>query len=136
MGFITWHGGRERQKARVPHLLAALYPRVAGRQDSWSERSFIQKGEDALTGVAQWVGHHPEKPKVVASVPSQGTCLGCGPGLRFSPLSRNRQIKPSLKKKKKERKDFSQERAIFQVNNIKTSNSDPMLKEPTCGLFT
>ena len=69
MGFITWHGGRERQKARFPRHLAALYPRVAGRQDSWSEQSFIQKGEDALTGVAQWVGHRPEKPKVVASVP-------------------------------------------------------------------
>ena len=33
-----------------------------------------------LPGVAQWVGHHPKKQKVTRSIPSQGTCLGCGPG--------------------------------------------------------
>ena len=34
----------------------------------------------ALTGVAQWVGRHPINRKVAGSIPSQGTCLGCGPG--------------------------------------------------------
>ena len=33
----------------------------------------------ALTGVAQWVDH-PANQKVAGSIPSQGTCLGCGPG--------------------------------------------------------
>ena len=33
----------------------------------------------ALTGVAQLVGHRPKKPKVTSLIPSEGTCLGCGP---------------------------------------------------------
>ena len=33
-----------------------------------------------LTGVAQWVGRLLAKQKVTGSVPSQGTCLGCGFG--------------------------------------------------------
>ena len=41
----------------------------------------------ALAGVAQLVGHHPTDPKVMGSIPSQGTCLGCrfGPQLRVCP---------------------------------------------------
>lgn len=33
--------------------------------------------ELALTGVAQWVGHHPQ-PKVAGSIPDQDTGLCCG----------------------------------------------------------
>ena len=33
----------------------------------------------ALAGVAQWIEHGPANRKVVGSIPSQGTCLGCGP---------------------------------------------------------
>ena len=33
----------------------------------------------ALTGVAHWVGHHPANQKDAYLIPSQGTCLGCGP---------------------------------------------------------
>ena len=36
-----------------------------------------------LAGVAQWVGHHPADQRVTGSIPSQGTCLGCGPGPRW-----------------------------------------------------
>ena len=38
------------------------------------------KSSVALTGVAQWVGCCPTKLKVAGLIPSQGTCLGCGPG--------------------------------------------------------
>ena len=31
------------------------------------------RGRNALSGVAQWVGHHPTKHKVAGSLPSQGT---------------------------------------------------------------
>ena len=31
-------------------------------------------------GVAQWVEHGPANQRVSSSIPSQGTCLGCGPG--------------------------------------------------------
>ena len=34
----------------------------------------------AQTGVAQWAGRHPANPEVAGLTPSQGTCLGSGPG--------------------------------------------------------
>ena len=33
-----------------------------------------------LAGVAQWIEHQPANQRVASSMPSQGTCLGCGPG--------------------------------------------------------
>ena len=38
------------------------------------------KAETALAGVAQWIEHRPVNQRVASSIPSQGTCLGCGPG--------------------------------------------------------
>ena len=34
----------------------------------------------ALAGVAQWIDCWTANQKVSSSIPSQGTCLGCGPG--------------------------------------------------------
>ena len=39
-----------------------------------------EKTDVALSSVAQWVGHCLKKQKVIGSIPSQGTCLGCGFG--------------------------------------------------------
>ena len=36
--------------------------------------------DSGLAGVAQLVGHFPTNPKVMGSIPSQGTCLGHGRG--------------------------------------------------------
>ena len=36
----------------------------------------------ALAGVAQWIECQSENHKVDGLIPSQGTCLGCGPGLQ------------------------------------------------------
>ena len=36
---------------------------------------------DAQAGVAQWIECWPVNPKVAGLIPSQGICLGCGPGL-------------------------------------------------------
>ena len=33
-----------------------------------------------LAGVAQWIEHWPGNHRIAGSIPSQGTCLGCGPG--------------------------------------------------------
>ena len=33
-----------------------------------------------LAGVAQWIECGPVNQGVAGSIPSQGTCLGCGPG--------------------------------------------------------
>ena len=32
--------------------------------------------------VAQWMEYGPVNQRVTSLIPSQGTCLGCGPGLR------------------------------------------------------
>ena len=37
------------------------------------------KAEKALAGVAQWIECQPANQKVTGLIPSQGTCLGCGP---------------------------------------------------------
>ena len=34
----------------------------------------------ALTGVTQWIECQPANQRVTSSIPSQGTCLGFGPG--------------------------------------------------------
>ena len=41
---------------------------------------FAKEGTTALAGVVQWIEHRPSNQRVVSSIPSQGTCLGCGPG--------------------------------------------------------
>ena len=33
-----------------------------------------------LVGLAQWIDYWPANQRVTGSIPSQGTCLGCGPG--------------------------------------------------------
>ena len=35
----------------------------------------------ALAGVIHWIEHRPMDQRVAGSIPSQGTCLGCGPGI-------------------------------------------------------
>ena len=41
---------------------------------------YIEKYLCALTGMAQLVEHCPAKQRVAGLIPSQGTCLTCGPG--------------------------------------------------------
>ena len=36
----------------------------------------------ALAGVAQWIECRPVNQRIASSIPSQGICLGCGPGLQ------------------------------------------------------
>ena len=40
----------------------------------------IKKVTSALAAVAQWIRCQPANQRVAGSIPSQGTCLGCGPG--------------------------------------------------------
>ena len=42
----------------------------------------------ALTGVAQWTECQPENQKVTSLIPSQGTCLDCGPGPQLGACKR------------------------------------------------
>ena len=81
-----------------------------------STRCFIKNVNGVLAGVVQWIECQPANQRVAGSIPSQGSCLGCGPcpqqgvhkrqphiDVSFlfplpSPLSKNKKIK-SLKKK-------------------------------------
>ena len=40
----------------------------------------LKREEETLTGVAQWIKLGPVNQRVAGLIPSQGTCLGCGPG--------------------------------------------------------
>ena len=42
-----------------------------------------------LAGMAQWIEHLPVNQRVAGSIPSHGTCLGCGPGPRRGRLRGN-----------------------------------------------
>ena len=42
--------------------------------------NLIKAMNPALAGAAQWIECCLENQKVAGSIPSQGTCLGCGPG--------------------------------------------------------
>ena len=44
----------------------------------------------ALAGVAQWIECQPANQKVAGLIPSQGTCLGCGPGAQLGACERQR----------------------------------------------
>ena len=41
---------------------------------------FFKLGAQALAGVAQWIERWTANQRVAGLIPSQGTCLGCGPG--------------------------------------------------------
>ena len=36
-----------------------------------------------LAGMAQWIECQPANQRVAGSIPSQVTCLGCGPGPQY-----------------------------------------------------
>ena len=40
----------------------------------------LKRGTLALADIAQWTEHGPANQRVTGSIPSQRTCLGCGPG--------------------------------------------------------
>ena len=50
----------------------------------------------ALAIVAQWIEHRPENQRVAGLIPSQGTCLGCGPGPQEGAPKRQPHIDVSL----------------------------------------
>ena len=77
----------------------------------------------ALAGVAQCVEHRPVNQRVAGLIPSQGTCLGCGPGSQlrewerqpthqyFSPF-----LSPSLSL------SLNTNKKILKINKIKPLN--------------
>ena len=56
----------------------------------------LKKSKSALAGVAQWTGHGPANQRFASLIPSQGTCLGCGPGPQLGAHKRQPHINVSL----------------------------------------
>ena len=54
------------------------------------------KIRSALARVAQWMECWPANQKVAGSIPSQGTCLGCGPDPQLGACKRQPHIGVSL----------------------------------------
>ena len=50
----------------------------------------------AVAGVAQWIVCQPANQRVTGSIPSQDTCLGCGPGPQMGMQKRQPHIDVSL----------------------------------------
>ena len=50
----------------------------------------------ALAGVAQWIELGPVNQRVAGSIPSQGMCLGCGPGPQLGACEGQPHIDVSL----------------------------------------
>ena len=50
------------------------------RENKTADINHMKKTVRALAGVAQWIECEPANQRVIGSIPSQGTCLGCGPG--------------------------------------------------------
>ena len=50
----------------------------------------------ALAGVAQWIECRPANQRIAGLIPSQGTCLGCGPGPELGALERQPHSDVSL----------------------------------------
>ena len=46
----------------------------------------------ALVGVVQWIECQPANQRVSGSIPSQGTCLGCGPGPQLGGMRGNHTL--------------------------------------------
>ena len=54
------------------------------------------KNSFALAAVVQWIERRPVNQRVASSIPSQGTCPGCGPGLQWGACERQPHIDVSL----------------------------------------
>ena len=55
-----------------------------------------KKDEIDLPGIAHWLSGWPANQRVVGSIPSQGTCLDCGPGPQEGVCKRQPHIDVSL----------------------------------------
>ena len=60
------------------------------------KNNLSKKVKIALAGVARWIECWPVNQRVTGLIPSQGTCLGCGPGPWWGVHERQPHIDVSL----------------------------------------
>ena len=61
-----------------------------------SQYSDHKEEKTALAGVVQWIELWPKNQGVTGLIPSQGTCLGCGPGPQLGVRRRQPHIDVSF----------------------------------------
>ena len=71
------------------------YVRAIFSEREHQQNFLIEKNTDPA-GVAQWAEHQPVNQRVTAWIPSQGTCLGLGPGPQQGAHKRQLHIDVSL----------------------------------------
>ena len=64
-------------KKIIHHDQVEYIPRMQGWYNICKSINIIH--HIAPAGIAQWIEYRPVKQKVMGSIPSQGTCLGCRP---------------------------------------------------------
>ena len=84
--------------------------------------SVMKKNLMALAGVAQWIERRPANQRVAGSIPSQGTCLGCGPAPQWGYVRDNHTLMflSLLKKKKKIQEYTEKEKSWISDKNFYT----------------
>ena len=65
---------------KATDTLYSCFEVTASATMAWHLHKNVKGSISALAGVAQWIEHQPANQRVAHSIPSQGTCLGCGPG--------------------------------------------------------
>ena len=100
--------------------------------------------EWALAGVGQRIEHGPVNQRVAGLIPTQGTCLGCGPGPRWEGMWKTTThwcFSPSLSptpplslkiKINKIKKEWNEIRLLKHLVHNKTSFKNQMAQLATC----
>ena len=66
---------RQENSLGPPLVMCALFFHIGISHISKNRKKSL-----ARAGVAQWIECQPENQRAAGLIPSQGTCLGCGPG--------------------------------------------------------
>ena len=88
-GFYRWTSRFQELLEAEQHLMwKGYYPGDMSLTFDSFLKCDLKKRLTALAGVAQWIEHQSVNQKVAGSIPSQGTCLGCGPGPQLGACER------------------------------------------------
>ena len=94
------HGAPEALPAQSPRCHTCwserAEPGFEPKQSGAGAQQLLSEAVWALAGVAQWIEHQPSNQSVASSIPSQGTCLGFGPGPQQGAHERQPHIDVSL----------------------------------------
>ena len=96
---INWHQKimiLSEKGSRLQKSVYSIYKfHLCGRK-TYVFNMCIKNTERALAGVAYWIERQPVNQRVIGLIPSQGTCVGCRPGLQWGACEKQPHIDVSL----------------------------------------